>query len=324
MKLLNLISIALFFHCTTLSAQVEEFRKQLDNCQKDLKKSEDNANRYQKLADLRARDLFNCKNELTTAQTKFSALETTATASSTSTNFVDLARILSEHLAIQSKLNDTIFELSGINRDLKRDLLDIERLGEKRSLDSAILVKQKDEAQVKAYVLEQELTQLRTIVVQLKKDSANLNLRVDTLTVNKKLLQDTFNQLDPKANYSFDPVSKAVCFDGSFYALKTPLFSIPYTVLSKEDKPKLPIEKGTLFYAQLNRIAQLYLKHSDVLKIRISVLGNASSKHKQGIFAIIVNPMLSEMGLSAKLDEVFDRDNDNERLNVVQIMLVKK
>ena len=260
MKLLNLISIALFFHCTTLSAQVEEFKKQLENCQKDLKKADDNANRYQKLADLRAKDLLNCKNELTVTQAKFSALESTATGSSTSTNFVDLARILSEHLAIQSKLNDTIFELSGINRDLKRDLLDIEKLGEKRSLDSAILAKQKDEVEVKAYVLQQRVEQLTAMIEQLKKDSANLNLHVDTLTANKKLLQDTFNQLDPKANYSFDPVSKVVCFDGNFYALKTPLFSIPYEILSKGAKPSMPLAKNSLFYAQLNRVAQLYKK----------------------------------------------------------------
>ena len=225
MKLLNLISIIIFFHCTTLSAQVEELKKQLENCQKDLKKSEDNANRYEKLADLKARDLLNCKNELTVTQAKFSALESTATAASTSTNFVDVARLLAEDLLIQRKLNDTIFELSGINRDLKRGLLDIEKLGEKRSLDSAILAKQKDEVEVKAYVLQQRVEQLTAMIEQLKKDSANLNLRVDTLTANKKLLQDTFNQLDPKANYAFDPVSKVICFDGNFYALKTPLFS---------------------------------------------------------------------------------------------------
>ena len=324
MKLLNLISIALFFHCTTLSAQVEEFKKQLENCQKDLKKADDNANRYQKLADLRAKDLLNCKNELTVTQAKFSALESTATASSTSSNFVDLARLLSEDLLIQRKLNDTIFELSGVNRDLKTDLIDHERYAQKRSLDSAILAKQKDEVEVKAYVLQQRVEQLTAMIEQLKKDSANLNLRVDTLTANKKLLQDTFNQLDPKANYAFDPVSKVVCFDGNFYGLKTPLFSIPYEILSKDAKPSMPLAKNGLFYARLNRIAQLYNKNGESLKIRIKILGNGNDKQKLMVYANLITLMMKEMDLPQRPTEVFDQDNDNERLNVVQIMLIKK
>ena len=324
MKLLNLISIVIFFHCTTLSAQVEEFRKQIEICQKDLKKSEDNANKYQKLADLRAKDLLNCKNELTVTQAKFSALETTATAASTSTNFVDLARLLSEDLLIQRKLNDTIFELSGVNRDLKMDLIALERLSQKRRDDSAALVKQKDEVEVKAYVLQQRVEQLAAIIEQLKKDSTNLNLRVDTLTVNKKLLQDTFNRLDPKANYAFDPVSKAVCFDGNFYGLKTPLLSIPYEILSKGAKPSMPLAKNSLFYAQLNRIAQLYNKHSDLLKIRIKISGNGNDKQKLMVYANLITLMIKEMGLPQKPSEIFEQDNDNERLNVVQIILIKR